>query len=102
MATGFWLGWFSAVQYGNTIRVQEDYAFKEATSNAFAGYRDHMEHLSKIDAGEGAKALELLSVSTIEVLVREPLRIYSKPDRDVSPAQAVLEFLKERSKGEKK
>jgi ethanolamine utilization microcompartment shell protein EutS len=40
-----WLGWFSAVQYGNTIRVQEDYSFKAATSKAFAGYkRPHGAH----------------------------------------------------------
>jgi hypothetical protein len=32
-----WLGWFSAIQYGNVVRLQEDYAFKEATSKAFAG-----------------------------------------------------------------
>ncbi len=89
-----WLGWFSAVQYGNTIRVQEDYAFKEATSNAFAGYRDHMEHLKDVDAGEGATALELLSLRTIEVLAREPLRIYQRSHRDVSPALEVLELLK--------
>lgn len=81
-----WLGWFSAIQYGNTIRVQEDYAFKEATSKAFQGYRDHMEHLSSVDLDEAQTALKLLSAKTIEILGHEPLRIYSKTEHDATPA----------------
>lgn len=81
-----WLAWFSAVQYGNTVRVQEDYAFKEATSKAFQGYRDHMEHLAEVDSEEGGKALNLLASKTIEILAREPLRIFDKTHEDASPA----------------
>lgn len=84
-----WLGWVSAIQYGNTIRVQEDYAFKEATSKAYQGYRDHMEHLADVDAAEASTALNLLSTRTIEILSREPLRIYGKTHRDATPASAV-------------
>ncbi|MBC8376401.1 MAG: hypothetical protein H8E26_10180 [FCB group bacterium] len=52
-----WLGWFSAVQYGNTIRIQEDYEFKAATSKAFVGYRDHMEYLANINLEDGNNAV---------------------------------------------
>ncbi|MFZ5947439.1 MAG: hypothetical protein ACOYU5_05665 [Stygiobacter sp.] len=79
-----WLGWFSAIQYGNIIRVQEDYAFKEATSKAFAGYKDHMEHLSSVNDESSKTALDLLSKKTIEILARSPLRIYRKSEDDVS------------------
>ncbi|MEW6002706.1 MAG: hypothetical protein AB1638_08690 [Nitrospirota bacterium] len=89
-----WLGWFSAIQYGNTIRVQEDYAFKEATSKAFAGYRDHMEHLANVNLSEANTAMTLLSEKTIEVLSREPLRIYQKAERDATPAKSFLDILK--------
>lgn len=85
VAPFIWLGWFSAVQYGNIIRVQEDYAFKKATSIAFQGYRDHMEHLHDVDAGEAGTAMKLLATSTIEILSREPLRIYKGPHTDASP-----------------
>jgi hypothetical protein len=88
-----WLGWFSAIQYGNTIRVQEDYAFKEATSKAFAGYRDHMEHLAGINTEDGETAMNLLAAKTIEVLAREPLRIYRRSHRDVSPVNEFAELL---------
>lgn len=79
-----WLGWFSAIQYGHIIRLQEDYAFKEATSKAFAGYKDHMEHLSTVSDESSKTALDLLSKKTIGILARSPLRIYSKSEDDVS------------------
>ena len=83
-----WLGWFSAVQYGNVVRVQEDYAFKEATSKAFQGYRDHMEHLANIDSDDGGNAMNRLALETIAILAREPLRIYQGTHSDASPVQA--------------
>lgn len=88
-----WLGWFSAIQYGNTLRVQEDYAFKEATSKAFEGYRSHMEHLASVDLKEGNTAMTMLAAKTIDILSHEPLRILAKSERDVSPTHALAELL---------
>jgi hypothetical protein len=93
-----WLGWFSAIQYGNTLRVQEDYAFKEATSKAFAGYKDHMEYLVSVSLKEGNTAMTLLAENTIEILAREPLRIFGHTERDVSPSHSILDALKFGSK----
>jgi len=87
-----WLGWFSAIQYGNVIRVQEDYAFKEATSKAFQGYKDHMEHLGNVDIDEAQTALKLLSATTIEILGREPLRIYGNTQHDASPTHGLAKI----------
>jgi hypothetical protein len=88
-----WLAWFSAIQYGNTLRVQEDYAFKEATSKAFEGYRRHMEHLTSVDLKEGNTAMTMLSAKTIDILGHEPLRILAKSERDASPTHALAELL---------
>lgn len=88
-----WLTWFSAIQYGNSLRVQEDYAFKEATSKAFQGYKDHMEHLSNVEITETETAMTLLSASTIKVLGNEPLRLYDKTHKDVSPAHSFTDIL---------
>lgn len=93
-----WIAWFSAIQYGQTLRLQEDYAFKEATSKAFAGYRDHLQHLASVDLKEGNTAMTLLAARTIEVLSHEPLRIYGTADQDASPAGGVLDRLLRRSK----
>lgn len=86
-----WIGWFSAVQYGNTIRIQEDYAFKEATSKAFVGYRDHMAFMQQVSDVEGATALRLMVARTISILGTEPLRSLQAPHRDASPANSILE-----------
>lgn len=88
-----WLAWFSAIQYGNTVRVQEDYAFKEATSKAFQGYRDHMKHLASIDDGEAGTAMRLMALRTIEILAREPLRIFGRTHHDASPASVATSLL---------
>lgn len=88
-----WLGWFSAIQYGNTIRVQEDYAFKEATSKAFQGYRDHMEHMANVQLNEAQTALTLLSTKTIDILSHEPLRIYGRTEQDATPAHGFAKIL---------
>ncbi len=89
-----WLAWFSAIQYGNTLRVQEDYAFKEATSKAFEGYRSHMEHLASVNLKEGNTAMTMLAAKTIEILGHEPLRILAKSERDVSPTHAFADLLR--------
>jgi hypothetical protein len=96
-----WLGWFSAIQYGNTIRVQEDYAFKEATSKAFVGYKDHMEHLSNINVEDTKTAMKLLATKTIEILAREPLRIYQKAEHDASPFKSFFSGNKKEQKPDK-
>lgn len=85
-----WLGWFSAVQYGNTIRIQEDYAFKEATSKAFQGYRDHMQNMSEISTDEAQSALSLLSIKTIDILSHEPIRLFGKTEHDASPTHSLI------------
>ena len=88
-----WFGWFCSMQYGNVIRLMEDYAFKEATSIAFAGYRDHMEHLSGVSEGEASNALERLALVTISVLGNEPLRLLQKQHQDASPMDKLLNGL---------
>ncbi|HTU64326.1 MAG TPA: hypothetical protein VMF52_00130 [Steroidobacteraceae bacterium] len=91
-----WLAWVSISQYGNITRVQEDYAFKEATSRAFQGYRDHMEHLRSVGDEEAGNALKLLATRTIEILAQEPLRVYMKPAKANSPTNALFSELLER------
>lgn len=80
-----WLGWFSAIQYGNILRLKEDYAFKEATSMAFAGYRDHMEHLRGVDDEDAGTALNKLALVTISILGNDPLRLLQGQSADASP-----------------
>jgi uncharacterized membrane protein len=89
-----WLGWFSAIQYGNVLRLKEDYAFKEATSMAFAGYRDHMEHLGGIAEADAGTALNKLALVTISILGSDPLRLLQGQASDVSPIEKLTAILK--------
>lgn len=89
-----WLGWFSAIQYGNVLRLKEDYAFKEATSMAFAGYRDHMEHLREVDDTDAGNALNKLALVTISILGNDPLRLLQGQTSDASPLDKISSLLK--------
>ncbi|MCK9205161.1 MAG: hypothetical protein M0P58_12110 [Bacteroidales bacterium] len=46
-ASCVWLGWFCAKQYGFTIRIREDYAFKYAVSMAFEGYKNETKEIDE-------------------------------------------------------
>lgn len=89
-----WLGWFSAIQYGNVLRLKEDYAFKEATSMAFAGYRNHMEHLASITEEDAGSALNKLALVTISILGSDPLRLLQGQASDASPIDKLTAILK--------
>lgn len=89
-----WLGWVSAIQYVNTLMVQEDYAFKEATSKAFAGYRDHMAYLANVDLEDGNTAMTLMAQRTIEILARDPLRIFQDIGKDSAPSQSFIDLFR--------
>jgi hypothetical protein len=93
-----WLGWFSAIQYGNVLRLKEDYAFKEATSMAFAGYRDHMKHLSDVSEPDAGTALNKLALVTISILGNDPLRLLQGQSSDVSPLDKITALLKKEQK----
>lgn len=60
MLTGptIWFTWFAAKQYGHTLRLIEDYAFKEAAALAFIGYRREM--------GDDDEMLQLLRETAIK------------------------------------
>lgn len=98
-----WFAWYSAVQYGNRLRVQEDYAFKKATAEAFIGYRDHMEHLASVAGSkEGNTALTALATKTVEVLSNEPLRIYKDTHDEAAPITKIIGIVNRVVGGEKK
>lgn len=98
-----WFAWYSAVQYGNRLRVQEDYAFKKATAEAFIGYRDHMEHLCSVGGTkEGNTALTALATKTVEVLSNEPLRIYKDTHDEAAPITKIIGIVNRVVGGEKK
>jgi hypothetical protein len=67
-----WLAWFAARQYGFTMRLIEDYAFKEASALAFVGYKREM--------GDDLEMLKLLRETAIKNFGASPTRMLSKSE----------------------
>lgn len=64
-----WFTWFVARQYSHTMRLIEDYAFKEASALAFVGYKREM--------GEDAEMIKLLRETAIRNFGSPPTRMLS-------------------------
>ncbi len=67
-----WWTWFAARQYGQTAKIQEDYAFKNAAALAFNGYRREVS-----DDEEMVKLLRQVSISAFG---ENPARMFAKSD----------------------
>ncbi|MBK8815863.1 MAG: hypothetical protein IPN42_10330, partial [Methylococcaceae bacterium] len=64
-----WFTWFVARQYSHTMRLIEDYAFKEASALAFVGYKREM--------GEDQEMIKLLRETAIKNFGSPPTRMLS-------------------------
>jgi len=64
-----WFTWFVARQYSHTMRLIEDYAFKEASALAFVGYKREM--------GEDLEMIKLLRENAIKNFGSSPTRMLS-------------------------
>jgi cell fate (sporulation/competence/biofilm development) regulator YmcA (YheA/YmcA/DUF963 family) len=87
-----WFTWFSARQYGNTARLIEDYAFKEASALAFVGYQREMSQDSEM--------IKLLRESAIKNFGNQPTRIFDKTD-PASPLHELLDKALEKGTADK-
>lgn len=101
-----WLAWFSAIQYGNAMRLEEHYSFKEATSKAFAGYREHVQQLGGVTEVEGSEdssqdIVKQLASTTVQILAKPPADIFSGPEKEASPLSQMLAVIVARIVGGK-
>lgn len=77
-----WFCWFAVRQYGHTMKLIEDYAFKEATALAYVGYRNEI--------GEDPKMESLLKEVAIKNFGMSPTRLLGKSD-PASPLNEMFE-----------
>lgn len=80
-----WLGWFFAKQYGYTVRLREDYAFKYSTAMSFEA---HKREAKEIDEELLKKLLDI----SIQNFADNPLRIFGG-ENHASPSHEFLESL---------
>jgi hypothetical protein len=84
-----WLALYSGRNYMTSVRVEEDYAYKEALSRAFEGYRKQM---AEIVAGAGSETpLNVLCTNVLRAISERPGRIYEGAHHDITPASSVVD-----------
>ncbi|MEY2520604.1 MAG: hypothetical protein QOF24_2363 [Verrucomicrobiota bacterium] len=78
-----WLAIYAARNYMLSLRLEEDYAYKEALSTAFEGYRRQMEQITASETGAPAP-LTTLCVNVLSAMAERPGRIYEGGSRDIT------------------
>lgn len=79
-----WLAIYAGRHYQLALRLQEEYAYKEAVSAAFEGYKREM---GTVGAGaDGGSPLVTLCENVLSTLGQRPGRIYEGKHEDITPA----------------
>jgi hypothetical protein len=78
-----WLAIYSGHNYMMAVRLEEDYAYKEAVSRAFEGYKEQMQAIKgKPDTDD---PLLVLCNNVLRALAERPGRIYEGKSEHVTP-----------------
>jgi hypothetical protein len=78
-----WLAIYAGRNYMLSLRLEEDYAYKEAISTAFEGYKRQME---KIAAGDAVSPTPITTLCTnvLMAIAERPGRIYEGKQQDIN------------------
>lgn len=89
-----WLAIYAGRHYGLALRLQEEYAYKEAVAAAFEGFRREM---SNISAGGSTDVSPLVTLceNVLRTLGQRPGRIYEGKHEDITPLNSAATSLKE-------
>jgi hypothetical protein len=83
-----WLALYSGRNYMLTLRLEEEYAFKEAVSTAFEGYKREMQGIEQTE-GNIASPITTLCNNVLQALAQRPGRIYEGRHEDITPLSPV-------------
>lgn len=78
-----WLAVYAGRHYGLALRLQEEYAYKEAVSVAFEGYKREMAGVGSTGA-DGLNPLITLCENVLRTLGQRPGRIYESKHEDIT------------------
>jgi hypothetical protein len=78
-----WLAIYAGRNYMMSLRMEEDYAYKEAISTAFEGYKREMEKIGA-DEGEKPTPITILCTNILRAISERPGRIYEGKQRDIN------------------
>jgi hypothetical protein len=86
-----WLALYAGRNYMLSLRLEEEYAYKEAVSTAFEGYKRELSEIKAID-GEKHPPLNELCTNVLAAIARRPGRIYEGKHKDITIASVANEF----------
>lgn len=89
-----WLAVYAGRHYGLALRLQEEYAYKEAVSAAFEGYKREMTGVAAA-AGGSAGPLVTLCESVLRTLGQRPGRIYEGKHEDITPLTPIATVVRD-------
>jgi hypothetical protein len=89
-----WGAIYSGTHYMMSIRIEEDYAFKETLSTAFEGYKRELSGLQDVSA-DRLHPLIRMCENVLNALAERPGRIYEGKQINISPISSLAEIIKE-------
>jgi uncharacterized phage infection (PIP) family protein YhgE len=85
-----WLAIYAGRHQMLNTRLEEDYAYKEALSRSFEGYKRQMQDLGE-DVADSP--LSALCTNTLNAMSQSPGRLYDKKHVDFTPVNALLDSM---------
>ncbi len=79
-----WLAIYAGRNYMLASRIEEDYAYKEAISTAFEGYKREMSSI-EVHVAEGMRPLHVLCTNVLTAMADPPGRVYESRMQDITP-----------------
>jgi len=78
-----WLAIYAGRNYMISLRLEEDYAYKEAISTAFEGYKREMEKIAASDV-VNPTPIATLCTNILTAIAERPGRIYEGKPQDIN------------------
>ena len=89
-----WVAIYAGHHYGMALRMEEDYAFKEAISTAFEGYKREMLEIPP-SPGSDVSPLVTLCENALRALAERPGRIYDGKGDMITPLTPASSAMKD-------
>jgi hypothetical protein len=96
-----WLAIYAGRNYMMSLRMEEDYAYKEAISTAFEGYKREMEKIGA-DEGEKLTPITILCTNILRAISERPGRIYEGKQQDINLMTEVQSLVEKSAEFSKK
>jgi len=89
-----WIAIYAGHNYMVALRIEEDYAYKEAVSRAFEGYKREMANVPGLSPNDSGP-LVTLCTNVLNAMAERPGRIYEGRQESLTPLSQAVSSLKD-------